>query len=49
LYNVEVIKNCPTFPLSKKDKTLSGKIGSIDFETYGESSGLGVHQVYAGG
>ena len=25
------------------------KIGTIDFETFGSNSGLGFHQVYAGG
>jgi hypothetical protein len=50
LINFETTLNSITFPTENKDKNLNYKIGTIDFETYGESnSGLGVHQVYAAG
>jgi hypothetical protein len=35
--------------LSKKDLGLNDKIGTLDFETYGNNLGTGFHQVYAGG
>ena len=50
IYNVENLLNCNDFPLSSNDKTYDYKIGTIDFETFGENNfGLGHHQVYAGG
>lgn len=49
IFNVEVIYTCPQFPLYKKDLNLNDKIGTLDFETYGNNLGKGFHQVYAGG
>lgn len=49
LINVEKIYKYSSFPLVKKVLHLDNKIGTIDFETFGENSGLGHHQVYAGG
>ena len=49
LFNVEISYNQPKFPIYKLDASLSNKIGTIDFETYGINQGFGVHQVYAAG
>ena len=49
LINVEVNYNCTKFPIYRKDSNLNKKIGTIDFETYGQHDGIGFHHVYAGG
>jgi hypothetical protein len=46
---VETVYTCSLFPTYKKDLEFNDKIGTIDLETYGSNSGLGLHQVYAGG
>ena len=49
LINVELDYPCPHFPISNKDNNLNTKIGTIDFETYGDNLGTGYHNVFAGG
>jgi len=49
VFNVEKKYNFYSFPLQNKNKNLNTKIGTIDLETFGSNSGLGYHQVYAGG
>ena len=49
VFNVEKKYNFDSFPLQNKSKILNTKIGTIDLETFGSNSGLGYHQVYAGG
>lgn len=49
VFNVEKKYNFYSFPLQNKSKILNTKIGTIDLETFGSNSGLGYHQVYAGG
>ena len=49
LINIKIKYNQPKFPVYKPDSNLSGKIGSLDFETYGTNQGLGHHKVYAAG
>ena len=49
LINVEVKYNQPKFPFYKLDTNLNDKIGTIDFETFGDNLGFGSHRVYAGG
>jgi hypothetical protein len=49
VYNVEKIFICESFPSHKKDTLQDTKIGTIDLETFGDSSGLGFQTVFAGG
>lgn len=49
LFNLEINYNQPQFPIYKTDSKLNEKIGTIDFETYGDNLGFGLHQVYAAG
>ena len=49
LINAESSFSFPSFPLIKKAKHISSKIGTIDFETYGSNYGTGYQTVYAGG
>jgi len=49
LINVEISFNCPKFPIYKKDDKFEAKIGTIDFETFGDNLGFGFHKVYAAG
>jgi hypothetical protein len=49
LINLEISYNQPKFPFYAQDTNLNKKIGTIDFETYGENVGFGYHQVYAAG
>jgi len=49
LINVESTYSYPSFPLIKTTLHKDSRIGTIDFETYGDNLGLGYHNVYAGG
>jgi len=49
LINVEKEFKFSNFPLSEKSENKKDNIGTIDFETFGESEGFGQHSVYAGG
>lgn len=49
LFNLEIQYNQPKFPIYKLDTRLNDKIGTIDFETYGNNLGTGYHSVYAAG
>ena len=48
IYNIEGEFNSPHFPINDSEYNYNNKIGTIDFETFGEN-GLGNQQVYAGG